>query len=243
MTLLRSLAFNLAFWVWTALVHLMALPVYLLAPRAWLAGVGRIWLRVVHGLARRLIGLDYEVRGRENLPEGPCLIAAKHQSAWEIFALLVELDEPAFVLKRELMRIPLFGWYTRRFGAVPIDRSGGSAALRVMLRSAAGFRDAGRAVVIFPEGTRLPPGARGAYHPGVAALYRELGVPVVPVALNSGVFWGRRALVKRPGRIVLEFLEPIPPGRDRKAFMATLAERLEPASDRLLAEARGEPAR
>ena len=238
MTRARALLFNVAFWLWTAVLYLMVLPVYLLGPRSWLVPLSKLWLRPIHALARRVIGLDYEVRGRANLPESPCLIAAKHQSAWEIFALLVELDQPAFVLKRELMRIPLFGWYTRRYGAVPIDRSGGSAALRSMLRSARGFLDAGRAVVIFPEGTRLPPGARGAYHPGVAALYRDLGVPVVPLALNAGAFWGRRALDRRPGRIVLEFLAPIPPGLDRKTFMATLADRLEPASDRLLAEAR-----
>lgn len=238
--LLRSLAFNVAFWLWAAVLHVLALPVYLLAPRSWLVRVGRVWLRGVHGLARVLVGLTYEVRGRENIPDGPCLIAAKHQSAWEIFALLVELDEPAFVLKRELMRIPLFGWYTRRFGAVPIDRGGGSAALRAMVRDARAQLDRGRAVVIFPEGTRMAPDAAGSYHPGVAALYRELNVPVVPVALNSGVFWGRRKAVKHPGRITLAFLPPIQPGQNRKAFMKALAEALEPATARLVQAARGE---
>jgi 1-acyl-sn-glycerol-3-phosphate acyltransferase len=161
------------------------------------------------------------------MPDRPCIIAAKHQSAWDIFALSVLLDQPTFVLKKELMHIPFFGWFLRRYGAVPVDRKAGASALRGMLRRAKAEMARGRSVVIFPEGTRVPPGETRAYHPGVAALYRELDVPLVPVTLNSGWFWGRRKFRKKPGTIVVEFQPAIAPGLSRREVMARLSEALE----------------
>lgn len=136
-------------------------------------------------------------------------------------------------MKRELLNIPVYGWYCRHTRQIPIDRGAGASALKNMLYSAAAARDLNRHIIIFPEGTRVAPGQTGSYLPGAAALYRHLDIPVVPVAVNSGLFWGRNAFRKRPGTIVLEYLEPIPPGLDRKAFHARLQAEIETATRRL----------
>ncbi len=232
---LRSAVFTVLFVIWTAIVLIACLPI--LTSKA-IIRAGRIWARVSLAMLRGICGLDHEIRGLANLPSGPCMIAAKHQSAWDtlIFPLLV--DGPGYVYKRELRMIPLFGWYLTQAGCIPIDRAGGPKALRRMIEHARRSLEQGRTIIIFPEGTRVAPGARHPYHPGVAALYRQLNVPVVPVAVNSGSFWGRRALAKRPGHIVLEFLPPIPPGQDRREFSAELERRIEEASNALLAEVR-----
>src|SRR5690606_21388864 len=147
------------------------------------------------------------------------IVAAKHQSAWDTMAFYWVLDDAAYVLKKELLSIPLYGWCARKARMIGVDRSGGAKALRAMVEQAQNCLAEGRPIVIFPEGTRTAPGRRSAYHPGIAALYTRLGVPVVPVALNSGLFWGRRSFIKQPGRIVVQFLPPIPPGLERRAFM------------------------
>jgi len=165
------------------------------------------------------------------------LIAAKHQSAWDTIIFSILLWDHCFVLKQELTRIPLFGWYLTRAGLIPVDRSGGAAALKKMVADARRAAEAGRPIVIFPEGTRVAPDAHRPYHPGVAALYSQLEVPVVPCALNSGLFWGRRSFAKRPGTITLEFLPAIPPGRPRKTFLAELEQAIEGRSRALAAEA------
>lgn len=238
MIALRSLAFNLFFFAWTAFLHVLYLPLLVLPERFLIAG-SRLWARgILAGLAF-FCGIRHEIRGREHLPEGACIVASKHQSAWDtlIFPLLV--DGPCYVFKRELMWVPLFGWYIARDGGIPIDRKGGAKALRRMLAAAQRRAARGRKIVIFPEGTRVPLGERRPYHPGTAALYRHLDLPVVPVAVNSGLFWGRRSFRKYPGTIVLEMLPPIPAGQPRRAFAAALESRIEAATARLIDEARG----
>jgi len=235
--LLRSALFNLAFYGWTAFVGLAALPM-LLAPRAAVMGLGRWWSRSMLDLARGVAGIDYELRGAEHLPRAPAVIAMKHQSAWDTLAAPVLFGDVAIVVKRELLWIPCYGWLARKAGMIPVDRGAGAAALRGMLRRARAVVAAGRPIVIFPEGTRMVVGAQRDYHPGVAALYTQLGLTVVPVALNSGLFWPRRSFLKRPGRIVVEALPPVPPGLGRQAFLAELKSRIETASERLIAEAR-----
>jgi 1-acyl-sn-glycerol-3-phosphate acyltransferase len=163
----------------------------------------------------------------------------KHQSAWDTLILPVVLGDPAVVLKRELLLLPFYGWYARRAGSIAIDRKGGAAALRTMVAAARAAAAMGRPIVIFPEGTRTAPGERRPYHPGVAALYRSLGLPVVPVAVNSGLFWGRRAFMKRSGHITLAFLDPIPPGLPRRRLMQELEARIEAATAELEREAAG----
>jgi 1-acyl-sn-glycerol-3-phosphate acyltransferase len=240
MTAIRSLLFNVFFYGWTAFCVVIGLPL-LLGPRIAVYYLGRFWVRPVLAALSLLCGLGYEIRGREHLPEGAALIAAKHQSAWDTLIFSVLLWDHSFVLKRELMRIPFFGFFLARAGLIPVDRQGGSKALRRMVAAAKQVAAAGRPIVIFPEGTRVAPDQHRPYHPGVAALYGQLGIPVVPVALNSGVFWRRRSFWKQPGRIILEFLPPIAPGLPRKAFLARLESAIEEHSRALVQEAAGKP--
>jgi 1-acyl-sn-glycerol-3-phosphate acyltransferase len=233
---LRSLAFQAAFFAVTALFCVLGLPLLVLPRRVGLA-VLRLWARSVEALVGTICGISFEVRGREHIPAGAAIVASKHQSAWETISLLHILPRPALVLKRELSWIPLFGWYTIRFGNLPVDRGGGGKALRRLVASARRAAAEGRPIVMFPEGTRRPPGAPAAYHRGIVALYLALDVACVPVALNSGHYWPRRSWRRRPGRIVVEFLEPIAPGLGGEAFLTELENRIEPASARLLREA------
>ena len=240
MRLAKAVVFNLAFFAWTAALGTAGLP-FLLTPRAATMRFGRFWAKSVLGLLRAVVGLDHEVRGLDRIPGSGCIIAMKHQSAWDTLILPVALGDPAVVLKRELLLLPFFGWYAARAGSISIDRKAGAGGLRRMIASARPAAGAGRAIVIFPEGTRVAPGERLPYQPGVAALYQALGLPLVPAAVNSGLFWGRRSFVKRPGRIVLEFLDPIPPGWPRPRLMAELERRIETATSALLHEAPARP--
>lgn len=233
MTALRSALFNLCYFVWTAVMHVASLPL-LLAPAPWVWRAGQVWVGGTLWLLRVLCGLGYRELGLEHLPKGPAIIAPKHQSAWETLFLTWRLRNPAFVLKRELLSLPLFGWFMRKTRMIAVDRAGKAAALKQMVRDANAAFAEGRHIIIFPEGTRVAPGTHKPYQPGIAALYGQLNVPVVPVALNSGLYWGRKAWAKKPGTILIEYLPPIPPGLDRKAFMAELEARLEPAAKKLL---------
>ncbi|MEX1147914.1 MAG: lysophospholipid acyltransferase family protein [Sphingomonadales bacterium] len=239
---LRVATFRAAFPVWTAIVAIFALPV-LLCPSGWAVQVQRFWAHGSFGLLRRIANVRYRVRGLENRPSGPVILAVKHQSAWDTIVFLLDDRPPAFVFKKELLRIPIFGRYCRRTGMVPIDRSGGSSALRRMILEARARLAAGRSLVIFPEGTRVGVDDHCGYQPGVAGLYRQLNVPVVPVALNSGLVWPKSGLIGTGFTVTLEYLEPIPPGLPKKDFVALLEFRIEAATTRLVAEARGEVAR
>lgn len=233
MILLRSLLFQVAFYLWTAILGVLYLPL-LLAPGDWMMRCGSFWSAGTLKLLAWTAGLTYEVRGREHLPDGPALIAMKHQSAWETFAVPVIFRRPAMVIKRELGWIPAYGWYALKAGMIPVDRSAGASALKKMVAAAERSLAQGRPIVIFPEGTRTAVGERRPYQPGVAALYRQLGVPLVPVAVNSGLFWTRRSLLRRPGHIVVDILPAIPPGRDRRSVMAELETSIEAATARLV---------
>lgn len=238
----RSLLFNILFYVTTTLFVVTGSPL-LFAPRRWAMAALAIHGRFELWLLEVIVGTKLEVRGREKLPNGACLVAAKHQSAWETFALIPLFRDPALLMKRELFWIPFHGWFSKKFEMIPVDRDKGPAALRRMLREAKARIADGREIIIFPEGTRRAPGAPPDYKTGVILLYEALRVPCVPVALNSGLFWPRRSLVRRPGTIVVEFLDPIPPGLPKAEFLKRLTEAIETASTRLLAEAKAkEPA-
>lgn len=239
MVIARSTLFMIGLVVWTTALGVGALFT-LPFPRRVAYGYSRFWARGVLWMLRMFVGLQYQVRGRERLPGGTVIYALKHQSAWETIAMPVIVPPFAAVLKKELLRVPIYGWYLLKVGMVPIDRAARGAAMRAMLKAARDHIAAGRSIMIMPEGTRIAPGRKGRYHSGVAALYGHLDLPVVPIALNSGLFWGRRAYLKRPGVITLEFLDPIRPGLDRQAFMALLEERIETASERLRQEVVGE---
>jgi len=233
----RSLLFNLLFYVTTTLFVVLGSPL-LFAPRSWAMAALRVHARLELWLLRVIVGTKFELRGRNNIPAGPCLVASKHQSAWETFALIPLFRDPALLMKRELFWIPFHGWFSKKFEMIPVDRDKGPSALRRMLREARKRIEAGREIIIFPEGTRRAPGAPPSYKTGVVLLYEALGVPCVPVALNSGLFWPRRSLTRRPGTIIVEILEPIPPGLPKKEFLSRLEETLETATNRLLAEAK-----
>ena len=231
---LRSLLFNTGWYAGTVVIALAGAPILLLPRRAVVAW-SRLWIRFVLWWLDLTVGLRHRVVGREHLPPGPCIIASKHQSSWETMSCTVLFDDAAIVLKRELVFIPIVGWAMARAGNITVARGDGARALRGLLRQAEARIKAGRSILIFPEGTRVAVGAEQPYQAGIAALYRRLGVPVVPVALNSGLFWGRRKWIKRPGVVTLEILPPIAPGLDRDAFMATLRQRIESATQRLVA--------
>jgi len=238
----RSLLFNLAFYAATILLLILPLPVYFFLPRSFAMWVVTTWGRTGVFLLRTIAGTRLEVRGRENIPKDSVLIAAKHQSMFETFALVPLFRDPAFVMKDTIKRIPIFGQYTIKAGMIHIDRTGGMASLRGFIARVRREIDRHRPVIIFPEGTRRPPGAPPDYQSGIAHLYRALGTPVVPTALNSGLYWPRRKFLRYPGTIVFEFLPPIPPGLDSRAFLQRLSASIETASDRLLIEAdRGAP--
>ena len=237
MSVLRSLIFNTVFLIYN--VVLMFVQMALLPfSRAWSQGVVRFWTNGVGLGLKVIIGLDVEIRGRQHLPIGPCVIVSKHQSAWDTFAFYALVSDPNYILKKELTDIPLWGWCALHCGAISVDRSGGGAALKRMVRDTQDRLAQGRQVVIFPEGTRTAPGTRRDYFPGVASLYAHADAPVVPVALNSGLFWGRRSFIKNPGVITIEFLPPMPKGLKRRAFMEDLETRIEAATVKLIAEAR-----
>lgn len=184
-------------------------------------------------LARVVVNIESETLGRENLPAGACIIAAQHQSSYETYRLFLELDQPIFILKRELTFIPVVGWFMSRIGLIGIDRSAGAGAMKKMLREAQAALNAGRQVIIFPEGTRTAPGVIRPYRPGVAALYAHCDAPVIPMALNSGFFWGKTRILKRPGTIILHFLPPLAPGQSKNAMLADLRARIDSAASKM----------
>ena len=232
MVAFRSFLYVTLFYLWTAAIALVCTPL-LLGPARWTLAMFRFWGRGVVGLLP-ICGIRVEVRGREHIPSGAAIVAPKHLCMLDVFAQFAWLPGSVFVMKKELNWIPWFGWYAAKVGTIDIDRGAGASALKQMVREAMALFAGGRQVVIFPEGHRGQPGVAGDYKPGVAALYRELDVPVHPVATNSGVHWPAHGFMRKPGVIVYEYLEPIPPGLKRAEFMRVLQERIETASNRLL---------
>jgi 1-acyl-sn-glycerol-3-phosphate acyltransferase len=233
--LLRSVAFNALFYLNTMFWLIVALPTFVMPYRATVA-VAKTWGRA-NLVLLRVAGLAYEIRGREKIPRGALIVASKHQSAWETFALMPLFDNPLFILKRELTWIPFFGWLLIKGRMVAVDRRKRARALRELIERARTELGLGRQLIIFPEGTRRPVGAAPDYKYGVALLYVAEGVPCLPIALNSGVFWPRRSIRRKPGTVVAEILDPIPPGLARDDFIARLEETIETATARLVAEA------
>ncbi len=222
MILLRSALYNLYFWTVTAAMALASLPVRFLFPGKAL-GFGKVWARAILGGLGPLAGVRLAVTGTEHLPAaGPALIASQHQSAFDTLVWLSLVPLPAYVVKRELLRVPFFGPMLRPSGQIPVDRAGGAAAIRGLLADADRAIAAGRQIIIFPEGTRVRPGAVGQLQPGVAALATHTGLPVIPVATDSGRSWGRRGFRKRPGTIHIAIHPPLAPRLPRQVLLARL---------------------
>jgi 1-acyl-sn-glycerol-3-phosphate acyltransferase len=232
---LRSAVFNLLFYLNLIMLLLAAIPTWLM-PRHGIIGMAKVWGRTSLWLVRVICGLRVEWRGLEKLPPGGYLVAAKHQSIWETFALVPRFADPAFIVKRELMRIPFFGWYLRVGEMIPIDRQKGGQTLPALVESSRVALAEGRQIVIFPEGTRRSPGAEPAYKFGIARLYAETGARCVPIALNSGLYWPRRKFLRFPGTVIVEVLDPIEPGLNAEEFFERLQGDIERATARLIAE-------
>lgn len=235
-TVLRSTLYFFWFVIVTVVLNLGFLPGLILPPRVVRIGA-QLWCRGQLWGLRTIAGLSYEVRG--NPPARGVLVASKHMSMWDTLALFLLLEDVAIVLKRELLLVPFYGWYAFKLRFIFIDRQGRASALRKMIAQARAAMQRRETILIFPEGTRKKPGAIPDYKPGIAALYDQLGVSCVPAALNSGLFWtGPSGFLKQPGKIIVEFLDPIPPGLRRKEFMDVLQARIETATQRLVAEGR-----
>ena len=244
MTVLRSLAYNLVWYV-NIIVQMIAFaPWYLTRSdrrEAW--RVPTNWGQTANWLQTLIVGTRFDVSGTQNLPPKGTgyIVAAKHQSIWEFYGLLPWLDDPAFIVKRQLMAIPLFGQYIAKVGVIPIERAKRGEALRLMLLEARRAIDEGRQILIFPEGTRMAPGAPPDYRQGVVRMYEELDCPVVPVALVSGLFWPRRRFRRYPGTLRVRFLEPIMPGLGPEEFRRTLREAIESECHELYRETANDP--
>lgn len=230
---IRSAIFNIAFFAWTTIIVVVAVPLFAMS-QATMVAYARMWSRSVLAMLRLICGLNYRVVGQEKVPEGGVIIACKHQSAWDTIAFFCIVPSPVYILKRELLMVPLFGWCLLKSGMIAIDRKGGASTMRKTIAKAAERLAEGRQIVIFPQGTRVAPGVKAPYQPGAVGLYTHLNTAIVPAALDSGRFWARRSFLKRPGTITLEFLDPIPAGLKRSEAHRLIEERIETASDRLL---------
>lgn len=230
--LIRSVLFNIALYTNFTVLGILFSPILLL-PQRWGWPIVRIWASSSLWWHRVLCGIGEDIRGLENRPSGGYIVACKHQSSWETLRLVTLVDKPAFILKRELMWMPIFGWYLARFGQIPVDRGKRSAALVSMTEHAKRAIANGQQVIIFPEGTRRPPGSEPNYRYGVVHLYKTLSVPCLPIALNSGLFWPRRSAVHIQGTIRADILPPIQPGLDGEVFRERLQSEIESASNAL----------
>jgi 1-acyl-sn-glycerol-3-phosphate acyltransferase len=228
MLIIRSLVFNALFVVWTLFLCIFFLPLTWFGNRqASLAG--RIWAWGVIRMLYLICGITHKVEGRENIPEKGGVIASKHQSAWDTMIFFAEMRHPVFVMKKELLKIPVFGHFLSQMGMIPVDRKGGSAALKFMLREVKKRLENGMSLVVFPEGTRTDVGEITKYHSGIASIYQDAKDKdlFIPVALDSGKCWGRNSFIKNPGVITIKFLKPIEKGVGRREFMKQLQDDIE----------------
>ena len=238
MLFIRSMLFNIAFYFLTALL-VIACMFTLPLPQRYVVLIGRIWGQVMTRVFSIVVGGSYEVRGADLLPKDQSFIlAAKHMSAYETFALIPLVNNPLFILKRELLWIPFFGWAVAKGDMIPIDRGSRKKALAIMLKHAKEKMKANRQLIIFPEGTRRPVDGEPRYKYGISHAYAALDVPCYPVALNTGLFWPRRTFMRYPGKVIVEVLPPIPPGLPRDEFFEKISNTIETNSQRLISEAR-----
>lgn len=238
---LRSLIYNVLFYAMLVFWILAGIPTFLM-PRWGILNIAKYWGLSSIWLMRVICNTKTEYRGADKIPPGPLIVASKHQSMWETFALLQFLDQPLYILKRELEWIPFFGWYLIKADMIGIDRKAGGRSLLKMAKQAREEVQRGRQLIIFPEGTRTPVGAPPDYKAGVGLIYAGCDVPCIPVALNSGLFWPRRTFMRYPGTMVVEFLDPLPAGLPRDEFLARIETVIEDATNRLVEAGRLEQA-
>ncbi len=236
MTVIRSVLFNAIFYLNLIVQMIIFTPFYFLLPRKKAYGIPKFWAKTNNWLMAKIAGTTFEVEGLENIPEGGYIFAPKHQSFWDVFGLLPWLDDPVYILKRELTWIPLFGWYVMKQDMIPVNRGAKGKVMLEVMRRATEEMKAGRQLIIYPEGTRRPPGAAPDYKYGIARIYRDLKVPVVPVVMHPGLFWPRRKFMRFPGHFKVRILPPIAPGLEPDDFHQKLVDLMETESDALLIE-------
>jgi len=230
---LRSGMFKAVFYVWTAIFCLLYLPLFWM-PRNGLIAFQGIWSHGVRVILRAIMNIRLEVRGAENIPRGGALIAMKHQSSFDTFVMHTVVSHPAFVMKKELLKIPLYGQFCVNTGMIPVDRDGGLKALKSLMKQSSEAINDGRQLIIFPEGSRTIPGDHVEYQSGIFGIYKYTKQPVIPVALNSGVYWPKKGHLQAGGVIVFDFLEPIKAGKGKKEFMELLENKIEGSSNQLI---------
>tara|TARA_Y100001970_G_scaffold294370_1_gene451930 strand:+ start:30354 stop:31106 length:753 start_codon:yes stop_codon:yes gene_type:complete len=232
----RSLLCTIGFYVWAIIIGCVMIATIFLLPKSLFKWLVITWAKGNHIILHLVAGITFEVRGRENIPLEPAIIASKHQSEWETTVFLLLLDNPVYVIKKELGFIPGYGQFTKKMGMISIDRLGHARALRYLIKQAKKSINDNRSLIIFPEGTRVMPGTKIRYQSGVAGIYSNLDVSVVPVIHNSGMHWPPRSFRKYPGKIILQFLPAIEPGLNREKFMFRLENTMEEAMSDLLTE-------
>lgn len=234
---IRSFLFYLVAFIPTSIFCVTGLFCIFL-PRFILVGYTRLWLRCVFFCLHYIQGIAAHVEGKENLPKGPFIVASKHQSTLETFFFPILFDHPYIILKKSLARIPFWGWMLHKYDAITIDREDSKQALKDLIEKGQNIKESHRPLLIFPEGTRTPPGTKAAYKSGVGFLYSKLNVPVVPIAVNTGVVWPRKTFVNYPGKAILKILPPIYPGLSKREFMVRLEDVIESESLLLMERAR-----
>jgi 1-acyl-sn-glycerol-3-phosphate acyltransferase len=232
---LRSILFTIWAYGLVLVLGILFLPALLMPRGATLFGI-RTWARMVRWGLRWIAGIKTELRGMENIPDGPVIYAPKHQSMYDVITPFLVFDAPALIMKRELLYYPIFGWFALKAEMIPIDRAGTVRTLKRMMAAAGERVEQGRPILIFPEGTRRLPGAPPIYKSGVFGIYRSLDIPIVPVATNSGLCWQRKGIFRRKGTIVFEALPAIETGLDRRVLLARLETSIEDGTDALLDE-------
>jgi 1-acyl-sn-glycerol-3-phosphate acyltransferase len=232
--MIRSILFNLFYVTWTLLVGIIFWPTIFLPQHIIILVVGKIWARGLEFFLRISCNLSIDAKGLNNIPNQPAIFASKHQSALETFMFHLLLDKPVFVLKQELLDIPVFGYYLKKMGMIAIDRSGGIKSLKLLLKQVEEKIKQGHSIIIFPEGTRVEAYKTGEYNAGVAAIYNLKVAPLIPVALNTGYFWPRNSFHKKPGKFTIEFLPALPNDLPRKDFINILKDKIETSSRALL---------
>ena len=238
MTLVRSLIFNLIYLSWTIIFGILLMPTLLLSDNI-VRQISRFYFKSLIILEKVILGLKYELRGTKNLPKNtPFIVAMKHQSAWETLKLMIWFEHPVVILKKELLHIPVWGWYAQKCGMIGIDRSSPINALNKTIHSTKKALTHGKVLVLFPEGTRVPINSKKTYKSGVIKLAQELQIPLIPAALNSGLYWPKNSFFKHSGTIIVEFLPAfnLTTTSDIKALTKQLETQIETKTNELVKE-------
>ncbi len=237
MRVIKSILFYLFISIWGAIIPIMYFPAFITRSRKLADHGAKIWSLGLTFILNNLCQIDYRVIGLDKLPNEPFIVACKHQSMWETAIMHLIFNRPAYAYKKELLKIPFYGWFVKIMTGIKVDRQGKMSAIKDLIKQSKKFLEEGHKIIIFPQGTRVPTGKNSQeypYQPGIAAMYLSCNVKVVPAALNSGLFWPKSGLISKKGTITIEFLEPIATGLNKKQFMAELERKIEINSNKLL---------